>query len=325
MFLPSGAKEYTSGLHSFVLRYMRGIMPRKSTDITAKYTNSFCKLIFVEWAIGLIVYILAIALSINHSVSLPIGSAIMFLSYNILFTSMHAAGHGHFSRNISKYKWMDRVIGEVSANLIQVSYKFWTNRHNEHHQHTNVRDMDPDFLPNFKSRKLFSYVILATLMRAVFAIPFLGKITFKKMPSKIREPWESRKTKKLFIHTDNKTRTTYAIILTTILSGYGAYGFWLVFLPFLLHSYAMVIIFMWLPHRSRKSSKYKDTRDQITPLLNRTVLFIGADFHLEHHLYPSVPCPHLRKLHFEILDELDENKAVCVGRFTGKPLKLRSR
>lgn len=300
-------------------------MPKKSTDITAKYTNSFCKSLFAEWVIGLIVYILAIALSINHSISLPIGSAIMFLSYNILFTSMHAAGHKHFSRNISKYEWMDRVIGEVSGTLIQVSCKSWTKRHNEHHEHTNVRDMDPDFLPNFKSRKLFLFVILATLMRAVLAIPFLGKKIIKMLPSSIRQPWESRKKNELFIHTDNKTRTTYAIILTTILSGYGAYGFWLVFLPFILHSYAMVIIFMWLPHRSRKSSKYEDTRDQITPLLNRTALFIGADFHLDHHLYPSVPCPYLRKLHFEILEDLDRNKAVCVGRFTGKPWKPGSR
>ena len=326
MFLLSGAREYTSRLHSLVLKYMRGVMPRKSTDVTAKYTDSFCKSLFVEWVIGLIVYILAIALSINHSISLPIGSAIIFLSYIAMFNAIHSASHNHFSRNISKYKWMDRAIGEISANLTHISYEPFRKTHAEHHKHTNVRDMDPDFLPNFKSGKLFLYVFLFTLMRVFLAIPFLGKILIKTLPSKISQRWEYRRKIGFFIQTDNRTRTFCMIILMTILTGYGAYGFWLVFLPHILQTYIIVFVFMWLPHRSRKPSRYENTRDQITPLINRASFFVAAiDFHMEHHLYPSVPQPYLRKLHFEILDELDKNKAVYVSRFTGKPLKRRSR
>jgi fatty acid desaturase len=304
---------------------MRGIMPRKSTDITAKYTDSFCKSLFVEWVIGLIVYILAIALSINHSISLPIGSAIIFLSYIAMFNALHSASHNHFSRNISKYKWIDRAVGEISANLVHISYEPFRKTHAEHHKHTNVRDMDPDFLPNYKSRKLFLYVLLITLVRVFSAIPFLGRILIKTLSSKISQRWESRKKLGFFIQTDNRTRITCMIILTTILTGYGAYGFWLVFLPYILLTYTIAFVFMWLPHRSRKPSRYENTRDQITPLINRVSFFAAAiDFHMEHHLYPSVPQPYLRKLHFEILDELDENKAVYVSRFTGKPLNRRS-
>jgi fatty acid desaturase len=31
-----------------------------------------------------------------------------------------------------------------------------------------------------------------------------------------------------------------------------------------------------------------------------------VDFHMEHHLFPSVPSSHLRKVHFDVLGVLDE-------------------
>ena len=291
----------------------------KETELVSKYTRNFSWPLVFEWIMGLMLYVGALVLSFNGTVPLFIGSTIMFLSYLLLFNSMHGAGHKHFSRNIKRNRWMDTVIGEVSANLIHISYNPFTKMHLEHHRNTNVRDLDPDFLPNFKFGMLNLFFIFSSIIRIVAAVPIIGKAIIKMLPKTVEHKWESRKKDGLLLYTDNRTRVTHIIILAFIFLGYGSYGFWLVFLPFTLHRYTLMIVFMWLPHRSRKSAKYENSRDQITPLLNRLSFMKGLDFHLEHHLYPSIPTSHLRKLHFEIRDDLDKNKGSYLGRFSGKP------
>ena len=299
-------------------------MPKKSTDITAKYTNKFCKPIFAEWLTGLVLYVGAIVLTLSNFVSLFFGSLIMCLSYLILFNSVHEAGHRHFSLNIKKYRWIDVAIGNVSAFLTQMSYGSFTKMHLEHHKNTNIRGSDPDFLPNLSFRLINRYFVLSYFLRTVLATPLLGAFVEKKLPPYIIKKWEFRKNNGTLMYTDNQVRITHFIVLATIFAGYGKYGFWLIFFPYILNRYILMVVFMWLPHRSEESTRYKNTRNQITPFLNRFSIIKGIDFHLEHHLYPSVPSSHLRKLHFEVLEDLDRNKAVYVGRFTGKPWKRRS-
>jgi fatty acid desaturase len=304
---------------------MLGIMTDTSIDISKKYTGKFCKPLFLEFLMGFTLYFGSIALSISHSVPLFTASIIMCLSYVVLFNSMHSAIHRHFSRNVTKNLWIDEIIGHLSAILIQISYKPFTELHIRHHKHTNTPGLDPDFNPNITLKLINRYFIVLYLIRTISAIPILRTVILKILPTSVAEKAEFRKKNGTPMYTNKKIIATHVAILATILTGYGEYGFWLILVPFLVNQYILVVFFMWLPHKAGKTGRYQDTRDNITPLLNRLSFVKVVDFHLEHHLHPSVPSPYLRKLHFEILNDLDKNKGVYVGRFTGKTSKHRPR
>jgi ring-1,2-phenylacetyl-CoA epoxidase subunit PaaE len=300
-------------------------MDDTAIEISQKYTGKFCKSLFLEFAIGLIFYVGSIALSISHSVSLFTASIIICLSHIVLFNSMHSAIHRHFSRNVKKNLWIDKLIGNTSAILIHISYKPFADLHIRHHKNTNQIGLDPDFIPNITLKLINKYFLVLYVIRTISAIPILRKAMFKLLPLSVTEKLEFRKKNGTPMYTNKKIIITHGAIFATILTGYGAYGFWLIFVPLLVNQYILVVFFMWLPHKAGNTGRHQDTRDQITPLLNRLSFVKVVDFHLEHHLYPSVPSSYLRKLHFEILDDLNKNKGVYVGRFTGKPLKHRPR
>jgi fatty acid desaturase len=273
----------------------------------------------------LMLYVGALVLSFNGTVPLFIGSTIMFLSYLLLFNSMHSAIHRHFSRNVKKNLWIDKLIGNTSAILIHISYKPFADLHIRHHKNTNQIGLDPDFIPNITLKLINKYFLVLYVIRTISAIPILRKAMFKLLPLSVAEKLEFRRKNGTPMYTNKKIIITHGAIFATILTGYGAYGFWLIFVPLLVNQYILVVFFMWLPHKAGNTGRYQDTRDQMTPILNRLSFVKVVDFHLEHHLHPSVPSPYLRKLHFEILNDLDKNKGVYVGRFTGKMSKHRPR
>jgi len=287
------------------------------TKTTKKYTNKFCKPLLVEWFAGLLFYFIAVALTIDGSIPLAIGSITICLSYFILFNSMHAAAHRHFSGGLSKYLWVDKTIGKTSGVLTQIPYKPFANLHIEHHKNTGTFGSDPDFIPFPSFRLMNRYYFLSYLIQVGSIIPIFNKYMIKRLPKFVRQRLEFRKNKTI----DRQLGITLLVVLATVVTGYGSYGLWLIYFPFLLQRYVLMVLFMWLPHVSGTSDRYKNTRSLITPLINRVSFIKLVDFHTEHHLYPSVPSSYLRKLHFEIIDELEENKVVILGRFNRKPWK----
>ena len=284
-------------------------------SINSKYINRFCWPLLTEWVFALVFYFGAIAMSITGSISLVVGSVTVCLSYFALFNSMHAAAHRHFSGGLKKHRWIDKTIGKISGLLIQIPYGPFAKIHMEHHKNTGVFGSDPDFLPFPSFRMMNKYFFISYSVQVGATIPFFNKYMIKRLPKIIRQRLEARKDKTI----SRQIGSTVIILVATVVSGYGAYGLWLFFFPFILQRYFLIACFMWLPHLSLKSSKYENTRSLITPVINRLSFMKLVDFHMEHHLYPSVPSSYLRKLHFEISGELDENKAVYVGRFSKKP------
>jgi fatty acid desaturase len=293
---------------------------KMNDSVTEKYSKRFCLPLLAEWVVALVFYFGAIVMSLVGSISLIVGSIIVCLSYFALFNSMHAAAHRHFSGGIKKYRWVDNSIGKISGLLIQVPYRPFANIHMEHHKNTGVFGSDPDFLPFPSFRMMNKYFFISYSVQVGATIPIFNKYMIKRLPKIIRQRLEARKDKAI----SKQIGATVIIFIATIASGYGAYGLWLFFFPFIMQRYFLIACFMWLPHLSLKSGRYENTRSLITPVVNRISFMKLVDFHLEHHLYPSVPSSYLRKLHFEILDELDQNKAIYTSRFTRKPWKKQS-
>ena len=56
----------------------------------------------------------------------------------------------------------------------------------------------------------------------------------------------------------------------------------------------------YLEHAGTSRGLFRDTRSYAHPLYTR--LFFGNNFHLEHHLYPAVPCYNLPAVHRRLRD-----------------------
>lgn len=92
------------------------------------------------------------------------------------------------------------------------------------------------------------------------------------------------------------------LISTGILIGWSlVLQLWI--LPAIIAQFFLAITFDWLPHHPhQEKSRYLNTRVFDIPGLS--VLLLGQNYHLIHHLYPRVPFYNYKKVFLKIKDEL---------------------
>ena len=92
------------------------------------------------------------------------------------------------------------------------------------------------------------------------------------------------------------------LISTGILIGWSlVLQLWI--LPAIIAQFFLAITFDWLPHHPhQEKSRYLNTRVFDIPGLS--VLLLGQNYHLIHHLYPRVPFYNYKKVFSKIKDEL---------------------
>jgi fatty acid desaturase len=209
-------------------------------------------------------------------------------------------GHEGFHLNLHRNKTVSAVLGICASSMVfsfaQVGVAI---THALHHRDTNGPD-DPD-LPLFSRhqtlwrRLLFgrlsvNRVFLANTFRIAFNRPLRVPIVVPFRPRQLR---------------------TLARLNLALSVGFAAlYGWCLVVAP--LRALAAIVLphllgialsglRPYLEHAGTEVGPFRDARTYAAPLY--TWLFFGNNFHLEHHLYPSVPCYRLPALHRRLVAE----------------------
>ena len=189
----------------------------------------------------------------------------------VAFTPLHDAAH----QSISRHRWVNELVGRLCALPLLGPFTAVRYVHLEHHKHTNDPDRDPDHhsgrgpawqLPlRWLTQDLNYY-------RIYFAV--LGK----------RPAAERRETIVTLV-------TTYGLIATAIVAGYGLEVLCLWLIPARLATALLAFSFDYLPHRPH-DVRAKDDRYQATAIIADEwliPLFLYQNYHLIHHLYPGVP------------------------------------
>jgi fatty acid desaturase len=204
-----------------------------------------------------------------------------------LLILMHDASHFRISGN----KRLNDVVGEgLTAWPLFIRMKAYRERHLSHHKYSNS-ELDPDFRPERypETRK----EILVTLLRDGLALNTVEQ--FK----------EIARLKTKTSGTYRALRISFYVVLLAgvIFAGAGK--------TFLL--YWIVPCFTWLKVILRLRSiadhtgvqhrdKPYDTRTIVPTFLDRVFLAPHySSYHLGHHVYASVPCYNLKRLHHEIM------------------------
>ncbi len=186
------------------------------------------------------------------------------LALHISGTVIHDASHNSAHSN----RIINAILGHGSALMLGFAFPVFTRVHLQHHGHVNDPENDPD---HFVSTGGPLWLIAARF--------FYHEIFFFK-----RRLWRKYELLEWFL----SRLFLITIVLIAIKYDFIGYvmNFW--FVPALVVGMALGLFFDYLPHRPfQERNRWKNARVYPSAILN--LLILGQNYHLVHHLWPSIP------------------------------------
>lgn len=186
------------------------------------------------------------------------------LALHLSGTVIHDASHNSAHSN----RVFNAVLGHGSALMLGFAFPVFTRVHLQHHAHVNDPENDPD---HFVSTGGPLWMIAARF--------FYHEIFFFK-----RQLWRKYELLEWFL----SRLVVITIVIVACQYNFIGYvmNFW--FVPALVVGIALGLFFDYLPHRPfQERNRWKNARVYPSPLLN--LLILGQNYHLVHHLWPSIP------------------------------------
>lgn len=229
--------------------------------------------------------------------------------------------HEGIHLNLARSKYVSMVTGILVSGIALFPAVGYGITHWNHHRFTN-QESDPDTRIYPRHRTFWSRFFLARItanrgyMRQTIALA-LGR----PLDKGYRLPFTDAEQRRLAILTLANIALWIAIyaFVTWLDPVVGLLG---AILP-LAASLPLTGLRIYLEHNGTDGGVFRDTRSYVSPFY--TVLMFGNNMHLEHHLYPHVPCYRLPKVHRHLRDAGHYERwgsHICPGilaplRFTG--------
>lgn len=191
-----------------------------------------------------------------------------------LFTVLHEASH----RTVSTRDWVNVWMGRVSAFFLDplAGFQLFRFVHMQHHRFTNDLEHDPDYFTSHGGKWTLP------LRWATLDLKYLRYYLPKLASRPRREVAEAVVTWLLFA----------AIAVAAIVAGYGFELLVLLIIPSRLAVLTLGWSFDYLPHHGLhhdKVDQMKLTRNRIGLERLLTPLMLYQNYHLVHHLHPTIP------------------------------------
>ncbi len=278
---------------------MEGLSER---EVAATYTGDFAWPTIVLFVALMSAYVSIIFLGVSHTV--PLWACMLIngvLAYSF-YTIHHEANHGNISGRYRRFRWIDEVLGNAAAIPLQLNFVPYARSHLLHHAHTNVPERDPDFFMAGPGRAIVPRWAVSTVLKTLLSVPGLNRV----LPAALPEPLAS--AARDFTVTRRGMMRYNQVCLVVLVGSYalgvGNYVLFLWWLPAQIGALLLQVWFVWLPHRDfDETARYRNTR--IRTWFGSTILLLGQDYHLIHHLYPRVPFYRYRSLFGEIRTSLE--------------------
>ncbi len=271
---------------------------------------------------------------LNYEVAISHWHIIWKVPCMILFSVLSAAGlyslafaghEGMHGSLLPNPKW-GLVTGMFFSSAVMTYFDLGLClRHWDHHKYTNT-EKDPDLYPTahlntWWERFLLSRVIFNWLYaKSVFNMA-LGRLESVAHHYTPYSPQQLISLARLNILYSMIWLSAY-VTVTIINWKAGLFGI-------LMPSTVLFIMSSWqsyVDHAGLGAEPYKNAYSRTSPLM--ALFFFGANYHLEHHMYPKVPCYRLHKVHKALLesDLQDEvQPAIIKGFFAAyKTLSLKN-
>ncbi|MDB9495267.1 fatty acid desaturase [Spirulina major CS-329] len=182
------------------------------------------------------------------------------LSGSVIHDACHNGAHSN--------RIVNATLGHISALIIGFAFPVFTRVHLQHHAHVNDPKNDPDH-----------FVSTAGPLWLIAPRFFYHEIFFFQ-----RRLWRKYELLEWFLSRAFLLGITWA----SLQYGFFSYIVTYWFLPAGIVGMALGLFFDYLPHRPFvERNRWLNARVYANPLLN--LLILGQNYHLVHHLWPSIP------------------------------------
>ncbi|MER5973216.1 acyl-CoA desaturase [Streptomyces sp. NPDC002055] len=227
----------------------------------------------------------------------------------LLFGQVALVAHDVAHRQVFRRRRASEICGRIAGAAIGMSYGWWQDKHTRHHTHPNHEGLDPDIAPDLlvwtrdQARAATGLPRLIGRWQAFLFFPLLTLEAFNLHASGLRALTNRRL----------KHRTLDGVLLSTHVTAYLA-ALFLVLPPGMATAFLAVhqglfgvyVGSVFAPnHKGMPIVTGKDPLDYLRRqvLTARNVrggwltdlVMGGLNRQIEHHLFPSMPSPHLRK------------------------------
>jgi fatty acid desaturase/ferredoxin-NADP reductase len=204
-------------------------------------------------------------------VTIPVNAAVTF----VMFTVVHDASH----YSISSVRWVNGLMGRLAWLFVGpvVAFPSFGYIHIQHHRHSNDDDQDPD---TFASHGKWWQLPLRWSLVEYFYLRYY-------LPRARSRP----------VLEVGETMVMMALSLTGLVVAIVTGNFWILLVVFLIPQRIGLTIlawwFDWLPHHgledTQRTNRYRATRNRVGAEWLFTPVLLSQNYHLVHHLHPSVP------------------------------------
>lgn len=233
----------------------------------------------------------------------PLWALILPLGYTSYahYTLVHESIHGNIIQN-RRFGWVHTVIGWYGSFALFTPWPLLSRTHKHHHSFVNS-DKDPDIyvklsFPRLLLRNLISWAL------QIFPVKLLQIIlpaAMKRRGYIAADPMMTRSERTQY-HVMNWVWV--GLFWAAVFSGFGWEVLALYYLPLFIALNMLVIMFQWLPHHPfKETGRYSATRNTGISALN--IVFLWQNWHLMHHLWPSVPFYNYERLYHRIKPVLE--------------------
>lgn len=202
----------------------------------------------------------------------------------------HEGTHGSLLRN----RKLSALVGIFYASAVLTYMELgFALSHWNHHRYTNQQD-DPDIAPvaglkTWWQRLLFSRLIYNTLYFKYTLQMALGKPT----PFKYKMAY-SHKDQVMFARANFLFSALWIGLYALVFAYDWRAGVFAVLLPTIAVNFVGACQ-IFIDHAGLDDRLFGNAWSRTSPLM--TLLFFGANYHLEHHAYPGIPCYRLPRVH----------------------------
>jgi len=274
-------------------------VPEKLRQLSYPKTIAFVLVAYIYFVGGALTSYYLWMSELDLFIKIPTIAASLFLAQQGLHLTGWV-GHEGFHSILHKNKKISAYLGIILSTILFSFQQFglavshWT-----HHAYTN-QENDPDVRIFGKYKTFWSRLFLSRLGASRTYLKTTISIAFgKKIDHEILLPFKPEEIKRM-ARVNLTLSAIWMVIHISIIINDFMFGFICIILPhFLMTLFAGIRAY--IEHADTGEELFDNTRNRINPIF--TLFYFGNNYHLEHHLYPTIPCYNLPLVHRFLIDE----------------------
>ena len=248
----------------------------------------------VAWGLGnFALWVALFPLVLTGAMPLWLGFVLATVCCTLAYLPSHEAQHSIIGAEGSRLRWLNELVGHISLIPLAFPYRIAWITHKQHHAHANDPALDPDY-----------GAAADTWYRSMWQSLRTRPGNNEAYAEAVRRS-DDPKVGRAVAEGAALNLTYYAVLTAMAWSGHAIEAALLWWLPRHIGFTYISLFLSWAPHYPfAGTGRYTDTRAWKSPV--GTLLSMGMEYHVVHHLSPKIPLFQTGPAYWELRSLLEE-------------------